>query len=109
MKELIIILNELGACEDAMEWLSSQASLEQAWENCEKGNWLLWLIAMLDVDGRKLSLAKGLIANEEYKHRHMQHVQLQGHELQLFLKKSANIVREIFNFDDIESSLNGKT
>jgi len=64
MKELIIILNELGACEEAMEWLSSQTSIEEAWKNCERGDWLLWLITALKMNERKLFLAKGLIADE---------------------------------------------
>jgi len=64
MKELIIILNELGACEDAMEWLFSQTTLEEAWENCTRGDWLLWLVAALDVNERKLLLVKGLVARQ---------------------------------------------
>jgi len=64
LKELITILNKLGACEEAMEWLSLQASLEEAWESCEQGCWLLWLVTALKMNERKLFLAKGLIANE---------------------------------------------
>jgi len=64
VQKLIIKLRELNACKEAIEWLSSQTTLEQAWENCTRGDWLLWLVAALRVDERKLSLAKGLVAKE---------------------------------------------
>jgi len=64
MEKLIAILNKLGACEEAIEWLSSQTNLQQAWKNCERGDWLLWLVAALRVDEKKLFLAKGQVARE---------------------------------------------
>lgn len=48
-------LEGLNACEEALKWYGSQnwATLEEAWNNCPRGDWLLWLCAKLDID-RKL-------------------------------------------------------
>jgi len=187
IKKLINKLNDLYVCKEAIEWLSSQTTLEEAWKNCERGDWLLWLIAMLDVDEKRLFLAKGLIVNKiihlmtdersiaactaaiDYGRNKIDKSELEkaaynaaeaayiadntiaaidintaayiaaaaanaalaaaaaaagsdaatnaaiayaaasrDNNEKLFLKKSANIVREIFNFDDIENSFNGK-
>ena len=35
-------LIELGACEDAQEWCIGK-SLKDAWETCERGDWMVWL------------------------------------------------------------------
>jgi len=64
MEKFIAILNKLGTCEEAMEWLSSQTSLQQAWGSCERGDWMLWLITALKMNERKLSLTKGRVAKE---------------------------------------------
>jgi len=64
MKKFIKKIKKLNACPSSIKWLSSQTTLKQAWENCTRGDWLLWLIAALDVNERKLFLAKGLIAHE---------------------------------------------
>ena len=36
-------LKKLGACEDAVIWASEQQSLDSAWQNCDRGDWMLWL------------------------------------------------------------------
>ena len=36
-------LEKIGACQEAVEWAFEQKSLAEAWKNCEKGNWMLWL------------------------------------------------------------------
>ncbi len=36
-------LKKLGVCEDAVIWASEQQNLEKAWQNCERGDWMLWL------------------------------------------------------------------
>ncbi len=36
-------LKKLGACEDMVIWASEQQNLEKAWQNCERGDWMLWL------------------------------------------------------------------
>ena len=38
-------LKKLGACEDAVDWASQVSSLGEAWDSCERADWLLWLAA----------------------------------------------------------------
>jgi hypothetical protein len=59
MKE---ILKKLKACDGAIEWVEDR-TIEQAVADCYRGDWLLWLAARLEIDKRKLSLAKGMCAN----------------------------------------------
>lgn len=40
--ELSELLNSLGACRAARKW-SQGKSLQQAWNTCNRGDWLLWL------------------------------------------------------------------
>lgn len=55
MKELILLLEELNACDEAIEWLSEFAgSPEEAWLQCERGDWMLWLLDELQADRKKL-------------------------------------------------------
>ena len=51
--EHIKILEEMNACGDAIDYAKTKESLEQAWLECERGDWLLWFAARLEVD-RKL-------------------------------------------------------
>jgi hypothetical protein len=47
-------LARLGACEDAAAWAKGfTGTARQAWLACERGDWLMWLCARLEVD-RKL-------------------------------------------------------
>jgi hypothetical protein len=59
MKE---ILKTLKACEGAIEWVQDR-TIEQAVADCHRGDWLLWLADKLEIDKRKLTLAKGMCAN----------------------------------------------
>jgi hypothetical protein len=59
MKE---ILKKLNACDPAIEWVADR-TIEQAVADCYRGDWLLWLAARLEIDNRKLTLAKGMCAN----------------------------------------------
>ena len=40
-------LEKLGACEDALEWAAGQKSQQAAWDNCTRGDWMLWLLGKL--------------------------------------------------------------
>ena len=35
---------------------------QEAWERCDRGDWMLWICNRIKVDERKLFLAKGLVA-----------------------------------------------
>jgi hypothetical protein len=57
-------LEKLSACSEAIEWVATQKNKIEAWQNCERGDWMLWLAKRLDVDDRKLTLAKFKCANQ---------------------------------------------
>jgi hypothetical protein len=51
-------LSRFNPCSDAMEYFLSQKNYKEAWENCERGDWMLWIAKKLDIDDRKLTMAK---------------------------------------------------
>ena len=57
-------LEKLSACSDAIEWVKTQIDPEAAWDNCERGDWMLWIAKKLDIDDRLLTLAKATCANQ---------------------------------------------
>ena len=62
MKPFQDLLKELRACEEAIEW-AGDMEIEDVVDKCYRGDWLLWLANKVNVDDRKLTLAKGLCAN----------------------------------------------
>lgn len=62
MKPFQELLEKLRACEEAREWAGDMA-IEEVVKKCHRGDWLLWLAKKVNVDDRKLTLAKGLCAN----------------------------------------------
>jgi hypothetical protein len=60
-------LNSLHACSAAVKYASRFPTLQDAWNTCERGDWMLWLIARTtnlndDAQLRKLTLAKARCA-----------------------------------------------
>ena len=50
-KEFSNLLRRIGACSEAREWAKGK-DFAQVWEQCERGDWLLWLCGrMSDKDG----------------------------------------------------------
>ena len=47
--ELVTYLQNKNACRPAMEWLKDR-DLERMWEECERGDWLLWFAAEVGID-----------------------------------------------------------
>ena len=54
-------LINLGACEGARIWAEGKTAKE-AWEQCERGDWLLWWAQKENCDLRMLTLAKARCA-----------------------------------------------
>ena len=50
------ILVELSACDPAVEWIGTRTPY-QAWRQCKRGDWLLWIAAELEVDRKLVVLA----------------------------------------------------
>jgi len=40
-------LKKLNACREAIQWASEQKNQKQAWNDCERGDWMLWLLGKL--------------------------------------------------------------
>ncbi len=52
---------ELRACDDACDWATGKTAKE-AWDECPRGDWLLWWARKENVDKRVMTLAKGKCA-----------------------------------------------
>jgi len=44
MKKHINYLKKLGACFEAVGWAEQFDSPQEAWDSCERGDWMLWLL-----------------------------------------------------------------
>lgn len=44
----IKILEEICACSEAIEWAKGFETAQEAWDNCERGDWMLWFIGNTD-------------------------------------------------------------
>ena len=50
MTALDNLLVRLDACEEAREWAKTQKNLVEAWQNCKRSDWMIWLIGRSTVD-----------------------------------------------------------
>lgn len=55
-------ISKLNPCSDGAKYYESQPDFKTAWENCQRGDWMLWLASKIEVDRRTITLAKGLCA-----------------------------------------------
>ncbi len=44
MPTIADILKPLRPCEDALEWAKNYTSKDDAWKECTRGDWMLWLL-----------------------------------------------------------------
>jgi hypothetical protein len=61
------LLNDLGACREARRWARGR-TLREAWDACERGDWLLRLAGTTGVNRRKLVLVACGFARNVRKH-----------------------------------------
>ena len=47
------LLGQVGACREAVEWAGTR-TIAQAWAECPRGDWMLWLLARLDADRQRI-------------------------------------------------------
>jgi len=47
MNKLNDAIAHMRPCEEAVEWLETQSTRKEAWQNCERGDWMLWLLGHL--------------------------------------------------------------
>lgn len=57
-----IDISKLNPCSEGAKYYASQPDFKTAWENCQRGDWMLWIASKLEVDRRTITLAKGLCA-----------------------------------------------
>ena len=64
-KEHLFWLKSNHACQESMDWVEENniGSLEEAWNACEEGHWLIWLAQELRINKRKLVLCGALCAH----------------------------------------------
>jgi len=55
MEKQIKKLKELDSCSSAMVWVKDQTNPQQAWNTCERGDWMLWLLDKLSGGSRSKS------------------------------------------------------
>jgi len=56
-------ISRFSPCKLALEFRSNYSSFEEAWNNCPRGEWMLWIAQKLNVDLLRLTTAKALCAN----------------------------------------------
>ena len=57
-------LEKIRACREAIDYVRTQKSVILAWQNCNRGDWMLWLAKKLNVDDKKLTMAKVMCAKQ---------------------------------------------
>ena len=40
-------IKHLGPCKNAVKWLNGQQTADQAWADCQRSDWMLWLLGKL--------------------------------------------------------------
>lgn len=56
-KDLAERLYLMHACPEAVEWARGYTDDAVAWRECQRGDWMLWLLGRLNVDRKRLVLA----------------------------------------------------
>ena len=49
-------LQQLGACTDAIDWIGDR-TIEQAWRECRRSDWMLWLLRLVAPNDHRCRLA----------------------------------------------------
>jgi len=55
-------ITKYNPCSEAMMYRQRFTSFQEAWEQCPRGDWMLWIAQRCGVDERTLTLAKALCA-----------------------------------------------
>ena len=62
MKTFKQLLIKLNACEEAVKWAKNK-TIEEVIQECNRGDWMLWLAQKVNIGLQPLTLAKGHCAN----------------------------------------------
>ena len=55
-------LNQFKPCKEALAYYAEKKTFKEAWEDCERGDWMLWIALKLQVEKRVFTLTKGKCA-----------------------------------------------
>jgi hypothetical protein len=58
-------LEKLNVCSGVIDYVKSQKSVISAWQNCKRGDWMLWLAKELNVDDKKLTMVKDMCDKQD--------------------------------------------
>jgi hypothetical protein len=61
-------LKELNPCREALEWASQYSTLHEAWKNCERSDWMWWLLRRLNKCPKELSVTYSQWCADSVKH-----------------------------------------
>ena len=53
---MIRFLKSLDACRGSIEWAETQPDMSTAWNNCERGDWLIWLVSRVCTNKQAITL-----------------------------------------------------
>jgi len=53
-------LTKYKPCSEAVEFRSEYSTFKEAWDNCPRGDWMLWIASKLEVNIHMLTYAKAL-------------------------------------------------
>lgn len=59
-------INQFNPCKEAVKYYKTQPDSITAWNNCEIGDWMLWIANKLNVNLQSIILAKGYCAKLIY-------------------------------------------
>ena len=62
MKNWTKPLRGMRACTDALEWCEGYKSLAEAWDECKRGDWMLWLLGKLSGESESPERKKVVLA-----------------------------------------------
>ena len=68
--QLLDLLKKHNACPEATEWVraSDKQTAREIWESCERGDWMLWIAARLEIDRKLIVTAACLCARQSLVH-----------------------------------------
>ena len=61
-------LKTLKPCEEGLTWASQYRTLQEAWEKCQRSDWMWWLLRKLDKCPKELSIKYSRWCADSIKH-----------------------------------------
>jgi hypothetical protein len=91
------LLKQLDACEESILFAKDYENLIDAWNNCQKGDWMLWFATKIFIDDKKMLLARALCANTV---RHF----MKYEKMMLALDTAIGYANDKFTFEEFDNA-----